>query len=336
MGSAGRRRRRRRRRQGRRRAAGWAAVCAAGSLNARLSAARSCDDMLLLHAQMQSSMDIRHPASGRSSASASRSSAARDAPLSSSDPRACGRPRRADCADRCARPPGCARAGARAPPPRARRSRPHPAHPPRAPPPQRSTSTRYAAGAGVLLGCAHLCLAEEERGPSGATFDAVEVPRQPSRTGTARAAPALARETHPPHLPDRATGGCASAHFKPRLCALWGWGACGSAPAGLLSEVGSVVLQQLTAGARWHGHTTRARWPPFTRWPSRARWPPLTLALTRAIPPRALAHTAHAPSALVPVAQASTLSCARSTTTCRTSRTSRGASRRRESRNLSC
>ena len=31
-----------------------------GSLNARLSAARSCDDMLLLHAQMQSSMDIRH------------------------------------------------------------------------------------------------------------------------------------------------------------------------------------------------------------------------------------------------------------------------------------
>ena len=58
-----------------------------GSLNARLSAARSCDDMLLLHAQMQSSMDIRHlgllwPKLGKRVAL----ECGKDAPLSSSGP----------------------------------------------------------------------------------------------------------------------------------------------------------------------------------------------------------------------------------------------------------
>ena len=210
-------------------------------------------------------------------------------------------------------------------------------------PPQRST--RVMARRATSLGC---CAAartsaspRKRRAPSGAASST------PSRChasplsnwGALHAAPARApgRLTPPHALPGIAQQAGVRgklAHFKPQdfAHALWGWGACGSAPAGLLSEVGSVVLQQLTAGARWHGTPTHARWPPPRAGP-RSRAGPHARAGPHTC---ALATAPHAPSALVPVAQASTLSCARSTTTCRTSRTSRGASRRRECRNLSC
>ena len=111
---------------------------AGGLLNARLSAARSCDDMLPLHAQMQSSMDIRHLALWPKLASASRSSAARDAPLSQWT-RAHAAGLDALIAQTGARPATFARAGA-SPRPRARGRRRLTRPPPNArPPPQRIT-----------------------------------------------------------------------------------------------------------------------------------------------------------------------------------------------------
>ena len=142
-----------------------------GSLNARLSAARSCDDMLLLHAQMQSSMDIRHlgllwPKLGKRVALECGKGRAAVKQWT----RAHSGPRRADCADRCARPAPFARAGALDPNPRARRP-PSPRPPAaRAPPPQRSTSTtvRRATSLGCCSAARTSASPRKRRAPSGA------------------------------------------------------------------------------------------------------------------------------------------------------------------------